>query len=72
MSYHYTLDTQDIIINEPDVEGRYEVIWSKQHVGYIFVKDIDEDLGLPIWGGSTEYLNQHAPEIGKFIESSDL
>jgi hypothetical protein len=72
MSYQYTLDTQKIEILEADGEGHYEVLWENLPVGYIYVSEINDDTGEPIWNGSTPLLNLHAPQIGEYIESVDM
>jgi hypothetical protein len=72
MAYQYELDTRKIEITDADESGHYTVIWEKQEVGYIYVSDLNDDLGEAIWSGSTPYLNLHAPKIGAYIEDCDM
>jgi len=70
--YHYTIDKSKIEVYPADTEGHYRVHWNGVGIGYIYVSDLDDDLGVPIWNGSTPLLNLHAPEIGRYIEEVDL
>jgi len=70
--YYYTIDKSKIEVYPADAEGHYTVHWDGVGVGYIYVSDINDDLGEPIWNGNTPLLNHHAPEIGKYIQDVDL
>ena len=79
MRYKYTADTTAIEISEHDEEGHYYVTEQNNPIGYIYISEIDNDLGTPIWNGSTPYLNLIAPylnliapQIGAYIEEVDL
>jgi len=70
--YKYTLDKTNIEVKSRDVHAHYHVQWNGVYIGYIYVADICDELGCPIWSGSTPLLNLHAPEIGLYIEDSEL
>jgi len=70
--YQYTIGTRLISICDANEEGYYNVIWEQQHVGYIYVSELNDDTGRPIWNGNTPYLNLIAPEIGLYIEEVDM
>jgi hypothetical protein len=69
--YNYVIDQDTVQVFPPDQEGNYSVNWNGVNCGHIYVSAIDEDLGEPIWNGSTPLLNLHAPEIGRYIETVD-
>ena len=71
MAYRFTVDTRDIEIAAINEHYQYTIIWESLPVGYIYVSELDEDLNLPIWKGSTPYLDTHANAIGRWIESCD-
>jgi len=53
-------------------DGRYYINSDKLELGYLFVKDIDTDLGIPIWEGSTPLLKYYASGFGSYIVQSDF
>ena len=72
MAYNYTIDERDIIIDEINDVGQYDIIWKSYVVGYIYVSKMDEETCEAKWIGSTPYLNLIAPELGSFIENFDV
>jgi len=76
-TYHYQIDNkgkiEDLIIHRPQNENeRYRVELEGATVGYLFFSEMNNDLGCPIWEGSTPSLSLIAAELGRFIEDSDL
>jgi hypothetical protein len=53
MRYEYTIDTTLIEINEPDEDSKYEVFQQNVSIGYIYISELDDILGVPIWSGSS-------------------
>ena len=41
MAYNYTIDERDIIIDEINDVGQYDIIWKSYVVGYIYVSKMD-------------------------------
>ena len=75
--YHYQIDNhgkiEELIIYRPDTgDERYLVELEGSTVGYLFFSQQDDDLGCPIWEGSTPSLSLIAAELGRFIEKSDF
>ena len=68
MRYEYTLDTTLIEIGEVNEDRHYEVFQQNVSIGYIYVSELDDDLLIPIWSGSSPYLNLVAPQLGAYIE----
>ena len=71
MAYQFTVDTRDIEIADINEHYHYTIICDCLPVGYIYVSELDEEFNLPIWKGSTPYLDTHANSIGRWIESCD-
>jgi hypothetical protein len=76
-TYHYQIDNQgkieDLIIYRPQNESeRYRVELDGATVGYLFFSEMDDDLGCPIWEGSTPSLSLIAAELGRVIENGDM
>jgi len=70
--YQYTIDKTLIEISEADEDSQYEVFQQNVSIGYIYVSELDDDLGVPIWSGSSPYLNFIAAQLGAYIEEVDM
>jgi len=55
-----------------NIKGMYRVVWDGIYIGYIYVYDLDEDLGTPIWAATTEYARLYVEDLGKLIEDSEM
>lgn len=70
---YYTIDKMEVIINYPvDESGHYLIEWNGTVIGHLFVDGIKENSHLPVWKGTTTYVNLFADEIGAFILKSNL
>lgn len=70
---YYTIDKMEVIINYPvDESGHYLIEWDGAVIGHLFIDGTRENSRLPVWKGTTTYINLFADEIGAFILKSNL
>lgn len=51
-------------INYPtDDRGRYQIVWDKIPLGYMYVTELDEDLGTPVWVATTPHVKLYLTEL---------
>jgi hypothetical protein len=72
MAYHLTVDTRKIEVSHPNAEGHYQVTWENRPIGFIFVAELNDVTGRPIWHGNSPELDEVAAEIGVYIEAADM
>jgi len=69
----YFTENNIIEIFKPQhIEGMYRIEWDGIYIGYIYVCDLDEELGKPIWAATTEYTRLYVEDLGKLIEESGM
>jgi len=71
--FRYFIEDNVIEVWRPqNIEGMYRVEWDGIYIGYIYVCDLDEDLGTPVWAATTEYARLYVEDLGKLIEDSGM
>lgn len=55
-----------------DERGWYEIIWDNISIGFMYVKELHEDLDTPLWVATTPHVEVYLDQLSKFIDSSNL
>lgn len=71
-NWNYNIHDRDVNITEGNEDGQYTVTWDDQNLGYIYMVEVSDDTGRPVWAGSTPYLNELSTELGEFLDKCNL